>query len=94
MIRVTRLDGKRLLGRAGPHEIVSDRKREDGGTDTGCTSGELLLLAIGSCAAGSVRNFLEQQDLPSSPLAVDVSFEPPDVAGGAQASNGRCEGSI
>ncbi len=76
-VKVVRLDGKRLLGRAGRHGIVTDRKLDEGGADTGCTSGELLLLAIGSCATGAVRNFLDWCGLPSSPLAVEVSFAPP-----------------
>lgn len=75
MISVSRLDGKRLLGRAGRHEIVTDRKIEDGGSDSGCSSGELLLIAIGSCVMGSVRNFLGQHHLQSSPLEVNVSLE-------------------
>jgi hypothetical protein len=53
-----------------------DRTREDGGTDAGCTSGELLLLAIGSCVTGRLRNTLEAAGLPATPLAVEVSFEP------------------
>jgi len=73
-ITVVRLEGKRLLCRAGRHEIVTDRKPDEGGTDSGCTSGELLLLAIGSCATGSLRNFLDQAGLPSAPLEVEVAF--------------------
>lgn len=76
MVNVTRLEGRRLLGRAGRHEITIDRKVEDGGADSGCTSAELLLLAVGACATGSVRNFLDEQRLPSAPLGVDVSFRP------------------
>ncbi len=59
---VRRKEGKRLSCNAGPHEVVTDRKPEDGGTDAGCTSGELLLMAIGSCATGSVRTYLEFQE--------------------------------
>jgi len=66
---------------AGRHEIVTDRKPDEGGTDAGCTSGELLLLAIGSCATGSLRNFLDKRGLPSAPLGVEVSFAPLARAG-------------
>ncbi|HEU5018062.1 MAG TPA: OsmC family protein [Pseudolabrys sp.] len=81
MIRVTRLEGKRLLCRAGRHQIITDRKLEDGGSDSGCSSGELLLLAIGSCATGSIRTFLQANHLPARDLMVDVAFIPADVAG-------------
>ncbi|HVY58565.1 MAG TPA: OsmC family protein, partial [Xanthobacteraceae bacterium] len=53
----------------------------DGGTDAGCSSGELLLLAVGSCAAGSVRNHLESCGVSTEGLSVDVDFRP-SVTGG------------
>lgn len=68
--------GKQLRGAARHHVIVTDRTLPDGGTDTGCTSGELLLLAIGSCAAGGLRSYLEAQRLPCDNLSLDVFFEP------------------
>lgn len=76
MISVSRLDGKRLLCCAGRHQIVTDRKPQDGGTDSGCSSGELLLIAIGSCATGSIRTYLEDNHLPSKDISVEVCFEP------------------
>ena len=76
MIIVRPLDQKRLLAVAGRHAIVADRKAEDGGTDIGCTSGELLLVAIGSCATGSVRNFLQSSGMPTHALQVTAAFEP------------------
>lgn len=81
MVKVRPLDGKRLLGVAGHHAVVTDRKIEEGGSDVGCTSGELLLLAIGSCATGSLRNFLKDSDLATDGLEVDVDLEPSPVAG-------------
>lgn len=75
-VRVERQEGRRLQGTARQHRVVMDRTREDGGTDAGCTSGELLLLAIGSCVTGRLRNALEAAGLPAMPLAVEVSFEP------------------
>ena len=79
MVKVKPLDQKRLLGVAGHHAIVTDRKIEEGGSDVGCTSGELLLLAIGSCATGSLRNFLKDSGLPVDGLEVDVNLEPSPV---------------
>src|SRR5674476_1433039 len=35
---------KKLLGLAGRHTVVTDRRAAEGGTDAGCTSGDLLLL--------------------------------------------------
>jgi uncharacterized OsmC-like protein len=73
---VRQLDGKRLLGVARTHAVVTDRPMDEGGTDTGFTSGELLLLAIGSCCTGSLRGYLEAQGKTVRDLEVSVHFEP------------------
>lgn len=73
---VRQLDGKRLLGIARMHSLVSDRPVNEGGSDTGFTSGELLLLAIGSCCTGSLRGYLEAQGRTVRELEVEVRFEP------------------
>lgn len=76
MVTVRPIGQKRLLATAGRHALVSDRKIEEGGGDVGCTSGELLLAAIGSCATGSLRNFLDKAGLATDTLEVDVALEP------------------
>lgn len=81
MVKVRPLDQKRLLGVAGHHAVITDRKLDEGGTDVGCTSGELLLLAIGSCATGSLRKHLISWGLPAEGLEVDVELEPSPVPG-------------
>lgn len=68
--------GKKLIGTAGRHTVVTDRRPEDGGTDEGCTSGELLLLAMASCATGSVRKALAARALPNDAVRVDVDLVP------------------
>ena len=76
MVKVRPLEQKRLLATAGRHQLITDRKIDDGGSDAGCTSGELLLVAIGSCTTGSVRNFLRASGLPTDGIEVNVEFEP------------------
>jgi len=73
--------GKSLLGTAGRHTVVTDRKTADGGTDTGPTSSELLLLAMASCATGSIRNSLAQRKLAADDIRVDVEWTPAKIAG-------------
>jgi len=80
-IKTRHLEGKRLLGTARQHAVVTDRPREDGGADAGCTSGELLLLAMGSCAAGSLRRFLQEHGSSGERLELEVFFEPAAEAG-------------
>ena len=69
--------GKKLLGTAGHHTVVTDRKVADGGSDAGCTSGELLLLAMASCAIGSIRNAVAANTLGANDIRVEVEFVSP-----------------
>lgn len=75
-VTVRQVAGKQLRGTARRHVVVTDRTTEEGGTDTGCTSGELLLLAIGSCGMGGLRRLFEERGAPFQNLSVDVFFEP------------------
>ena len=77
MVSVRPVAGKTLIGTAGPHSVVTDRKAQDGGSDKGCTSAELLLLAMGSCATGSVRKALTARALSNDDIRVDVELVPP-----------------
>ena len=74
MIVVKPIEGKTLRCSTRSHAVTTDRKSEDGGSDAGCTSGELLLMAIGSCAMGSLRNALSQYRLSADEIAVEVDL--------------------
>lgn len=80
-VTVRRVTGRQLEASARGHVVRTDRTREEGGTDTGCTSGELLLMALGSCATGSLRNFLEGRGAPVEGLATELAFEPSATPG-------------
>jgi len=79
-VTVRQVEGKQLLGTARTHAVVADRPVDEGGTDTGFTSGELLLLALGACCTGSLRAWLEAQGKTVRNLEVNVAFEPVDGA--------------
>lgn len=78
---IVMLPGTKLLGTARNRSVITDRLTEDGGTDTGFTSGELLLLAIGSCASGGVRRYFSERGIAYSGLSLDVYFEPSATPG-------------
>jgi len=80
-VRVAPMDGRKLRCSVGRHVIVTDRKSADGGTDAGCTSGELLLVAAGSCATGAVRRYLDGRGFPAFDLVVEVSLKPAGLPG-------------
>jgi uncharacterized OsmC-like protein len=81
VVFVRPIAGKKLLGSAGRHSVVTDRRIEDGGTDAGCTSGELLLLAVASCATGSIRNALATDGIAADDIRVEVELTAPRQAG-------------
>jgi organic hydroperoxide reductase OsmC/OhrA len=81
VVFVRPIAGKKLLGSAGRHNVVTDRKEADGGSDAGCTSGELLLLAMASCATGSIHNALAAHKLGTNDIRVEVNLVPPKTSG-------------
>ncbi len=80
-VRVALMEGRKLRCSVGQHVIVTDRKSADGGTGSGCTSGELLLVAAGSCATGAVRRYLDGREYPSRDMAVEVALKPAALPG-------------
>ncbi len=78
---VVMLSGTQLLGTARNRNVVTDRPLDEGGTDAGFTSGEMLLLAIGSCASGSLRRHFIDQGTPCQSLSLDVRFNAPVAPG-------------
>ncbi len=78
---VRMLSGTQLLGTARNHTVVTDRPMDEGGTDTGCTSGEMLLLAIGSCASESLRRYFSGLGTPCHSLSAEVRFDTPTAPG-------------
>jgi rhodanese-related sulfurtransferase len=63
LIVIRPITGKKLSCSTRGHVIITDRVSEDGGSNSGCTSGELLLMAAGSCAMGSLRKALSECSL-------------------------------
>lgn len=79
---LTRYKGKALLGRVRNHVVVTDRPLTNGGHDLGCTSGELLLMSLGSCVMGSLASHVEQHALPIELVRTDVFIEQSSVPDG------------
>lgn len=80
-VTVRQLRGKQLHISSRGHAVLTDRPLDEGGSDEGCTSGELLLMAIGACATGSVRNYLQERGTACHDLRAEVFFEPAAKAG-------------
>ncbi|MGP8253285.1 MAG: OsmC family protein [Terracidiphilus sp.] len=74
-IRVSQIEGVRFSVKARSHELVSDQPAENGGKDTGMTPPELLLGALGSCAAYYAVEYLRTRKLAETGVKVRVTAE-------------------
>jgi putative redox protein len=74
-IRVTQTEGVRFSVKARKHELFSDQPTENGGMDTGMTPPELLLGALGSCAAYYAAEYLRTRKLAETGVKVCVTAE-------------------
>ena len=59
--------------------MLTDRPIGGGGSDLGFTSGELLLVAIGSCVIGSLNTCLKESGEATGGLRAVLRFDPPDA---------------
>jgi len=58
---------------ARKHTVICDQPAENGGSDTGMTPPELLLAALGTCAAFYASAYLRKKGLPREGVAVRVT---------------------
>jgi len=74
-VRVKQTEGVQFQVKARTHELVSDQPMDNGGNDTGMTPPELLLSALGSCAAYYAAEYLRARKLSESGVKVRVTGE-------------------
>ncbi|MFT5181157.1 MAG: putative OsmC-like protein [Alphaproteobacteria bacterium] len=74
-INTSKLNGTTLVGRAREHVVLSDRRSTNDGKELGCTSGELMLLAVGSCVVGNLNTLAIQRGVEIDGLSADVRVE-------------------
>ncbi len=59
----------------GGHQLRSDEEREKGGEDSGASPHELLLAALGSCTAMTLKVYAERKGWPLRDVHVSVNGE-------------------
>ena len=57
------------------HRAICDQPPENGGSDSGMTPPEYLLVSLGTCAGFYAAQYLKTRSLPCQGLAVKVSAE-------------------
>jgi uncharacterized OsmC-like protein len=73
-VRVRYIEGKQFDATSRGHLVISDQP-EPSGEDRGMTPPELLLSALGSCAAYYAAEYLRARNLPLEGLEVRVTGE-------------------
>jgi uncharacterized OsmC-like protein len=74
-VQVSQAEGVQFLVKARTHALVSDQPAENGGEDAGMTPPELLLAALGSCAAFYAVEYLRSRKLTETGVKVRVTAE-------------------
>jgi uncharacterized OsmC-like protein len=75
MVIVKQLSGVKFSVEARHHSVVCDQPLDNGGTDQGMTPPELMLAALGSCAAYYAAQYLKTRGLADTGVEVSVSAE-------------------
>ena len=74
-VNVQYLDGVQFAAGARGHRVLCDQPRENGGSDSGMTPPEFLLVSLGTCAGFYAAQYLKARGLPAEGLEVKVSAE-------------------
>jgi uncharacterized OsmC-like protein len=74
-VNVQYLDGVQFAAGARGHRVLCDQPRDNGGSDSGMTPPEFLLVALGTCAGFYAAQYLKARGLPAAGLEVKVSAE-------------------
>lgn len=72
-VRLSQTSGFKTAIHARDHIIYTDEPILDGGTDAGPSPGELLVGALGACAAITARMYAQRKGWPLEGIEIDVS---------------------
>lgn len=66
-------EGYKIEIKSGEHLLTADESMESGGTDTGPNPYELLLSALGSCKAMTMRMYAQRKKIPLRNIIIRLS---------------------
>jgi uncharacterized OsmC-like protein len=74
-VSVQYLDGVKFEASARGHRVLCDQPADNGGSDSGLTPPEFLLVSLGTCAGFYAAQYLKARGLPADGLEIRVSAE-------------------
>ena len=74
-ITIQHLGDVKFAANARGHRVVCDQPVDNGGSDTGMTPPEFLLVSLGTCAGFYAAQYLKARSLSAEGLEVKVSAE-------------------
>jgi len=74
-VKVEHLGDVQFLASTRGHRILCDQPRDSGGSDSGITPPEFLLVSLGTCAGYYAAKYLESRKLSAGGLEVHVAAE-------------------
>lgn len=72
---ILHLGGVKFEAVARGHQVICDQPPDNGGSDTGMTPPEFLLVSLGTCAGFYAAQYLKTRSLPADGLKVKVVAE-------------------
>ena len=74
-VEILHQGGVRFEAQARGHRVICDQPPENGGSDSGMTPPEFLLVSLGTCAGFYAAQYLKTRSLPPDGLKVRVTAE-------------------
>lgn len=74
-VEILHLGGVKFEAIASGHHVICDQPASNGGSDSGMTPPEFLLVSLGSCAGFYAAQYLKTRSLPADGLRIKVVAE-------------------
>jgi uncharacterized OsmC-like protein len=74
-VEILHLGGVKFEAIARGHHVICDQPGANGGSDSGMTPPEFLLVALGTCAGFYAAQYLKTRSLPPDGLRIKVTAE-------------------
>ena len=74
-VRIQHLGDVRFEASTRGHRVVCDQPPDSGGSDSGMTPPEYLLVSLGTCAGFYAAHYLKTRSLPAQGLEIKVTAE-------------------